>query len=81
MVKAARDFAMSSHFDNSFYPFQCETCAMRFHKVLRVLVDSNEVRCPRCRVLIDIHASKRAGDIGRAFVRATELDKRSVAAN
>jgi hypothetical protein len=72
---------MSSHLDNSFYPFQCETCATRFHKVLRVLVDSNEVRCPRCHALIDIDASKRAGDIGRALIRATELDKRSIATN
>jgi uncharacterized Zn finger protein len=72
---------MSSHFDNSFYPFQCENCGRGFHKVLRVLVDSNEVRCPRCHTLMDIQASKRAGDIGRALVRATELDERSIATN
>jgi uncharacterized Zn finger protein len=72
---------MSSHFDNSFYPFQCENCGRGFHKVLKVLVDSNEVRCPRCHALIDIQASKRAGDIGRALVRATELDEKSIATN
>ena len=49
--------------------------------MLRVLVDSNEVRCPRCHALIDIQASKRAGDIGRALVRATELDEKSIATN
>jgi len=72
---------MSSHFDNSFYPFECENCGRGFHKVLRVLVVSNEVRCPRCHTLTDIQASKRAGDIGRALVRATELDERSIATN
>jgi hypothetical protein len=72
---------MSSHFDNSFYPFQCETCGKGFHKVLRVLVDSNEVRCPRCYILMDIQASKRGGDIGRALLKATESDKGSIATN
>jgi hypothetical protein len=72
---------MSSHFDNSFYPFECKICGSGFHKVLRVLVNSNEVRCPRCHTLTDIQASKCAGDIGRALVRATELDKWSIATN
>jgi uncharacterized Zn finger protein len=72
---------MSSHLDNSFFPFQCENCGRGFHKVLRVLVDSNEVRCPGCHTLIDIQASKRADDISRALVEATESDKRSIATN
>jgi putative FmdB family regulatory protein len=72
---------MSSYFDNSFYPFRCEACGARFRKVLRVLVDSDEVRCPRCHSKIDLRDSKHASDIRRALARAAELDQGSVARN
>jgi hypothetical protein len=37
---------MSSHFDNSFYPFSYSACQTNFKKVLRVLVASDEFAVP-----------------------------------
>jgi len=72
---------MSSHFDNSFYPFRCENCGTSFKKILRILVESDEVGCPRCRTIIDVRESKRTGDISRALDSAGEQDQRSIAMN
>jgi DNA-directed RNA polymerase subunit RPC12/RpoP len=72
---------MSSHFDNTFYLFRCATCGMRFKKILRVLVDSDEVRCPRCHAIIDIRDSKRIGDINEALAIAAQQDRVSVTRN
>jgi DNA-directed RNA polymerase subunit RPC12/RpoP len=72
---------MSSHFENTFFPFQCETCGTRFKTVLRVLIELDAVRCPRCHGKVDIRESKRAGDISRALVTAAQQDQGSVTRN
>ena len=72
---------MSSHLDNSFYPFDCDNCGTRFKTVLRMLVHSVEVRCPHCHSIMDIRANKHAGDISKALAKAAQQDQASVTRN
>ncbi len=68
-----------SYFDQILYKFTCENteCGKVFQPVLRELVHTDEVVCPKCGTAIDIRESKRHGAIGKMFDTASELDKKA----
>jgi hypothetical protein len=69
---------MPNYFDQVSHPFHCKNpqCGARFEIVLRSLICVNEIICPKCGAVEDIRESKRAGQIGKDFDMATELDNK-----
>jgi hypothetical protein len=68
--------SMSSIYDEWLYDLDCANpkCRKRFQKILRSLVNVNEVPCPHCGTVIDIRESKSTGAIGHAFDTANQID-------
>ena len=68
-----------SRFDEMKHEFVCENaeCRETFKQILRSLLNTNEVICPKCGAAKDIRESKRHGPLGKDFDAASELDKQA----
>ena len=71
---------MTSHLDQMLYSFTCKNpqCGNDFQHVLRSLLKTDEVICPKCGTTIDIRKTKTSETFRKALDIANQLDKQAM---